>query len=493
MNLNRRSFMVGCSAAIAAMAGSRLNYIALGSANDEPDQEKLVVIFLRGGVDGLSIVAPMEGADRGAYEDKRDRLVIPTSGENGLLRLDDRFGLHPAGAPIMDLYQQGNFGFIHAAGLTNDTRSHFDAMQYMELGTPESKSTSSGWLARYLQTIETPQSVIMPAVAAGNLQPTSLIGSREAIGMTSPKSFNFGGDGKYAPGQRQGLRRMYNGDSWLHEAGLQTLDAIDVIEAANPGDYTPENGADYPNGSFSSNLKTVAQVIKLQLGLRVATIDIGGWDTHDYQGDEGGGYFANKIGEVTQALRAFYADLNTSGNDYTQKLTVVVMSEFGRTVQENGSRGTDHGHGNVMMVMGGNVKGGQVAGPWPGLTGDDLYQGRDLAITTDYRQVLSEVLIRRLANPNLGTIFPNYRDYQPLGIVEGADLPPNYDATEPVPVTTPEPIPTPGPGGTIPIDPVDPVDPTNPTMPTPPGSGNPSDPSNPEMGERVFLPLVDSN
>jgi uncharacterized protein (DUF1501 family) len=257
--------------------------------------------------------------------------------------------------------------------------------------------------------------------------------------MTTPDDFSFGGHWRYGEWQRAAMRKMYSGSSWLHQAGLQTLDAIDVIERANPQSYTPGNGAVYPNTSFGRSLQTVAQVIRLQLGLRVATLDLGGWDTHEYQGDTGGGYFRSKLEELSNGIAAFLLDLsNDNGVDHTKRITVVVMSEFGRTFQENGSRGTDHGHGNIMLVAGGAVNGGQVFGEWPGLATDQLYDRRDLAITTDYRRVLSEILIRRLGNPKLGAVFPGYTGYAPLGIVQGADLEVDYGSSTPTPTPTPE-------------------------------------------------------
>lgn len=465
---SRRGFMVGCSAAIAAFTGG-LTFTAFGSPADEPNHDILLTVFLRGGMDGLSVVAPIGGADRGYYEANRENLAVPAGGDSGLLQLDNRFGLHPAAAPLLDLYQANKLAVIHAAGLTSDTRSHFDAMQYMELGTPGSKSTTSGWLTRHLATLSSmPDDVIIPVMASGNLQPDSLRGNRETIGMTSPDDFTFSGHWRYRDLQRQALRDLYTGDSWLHAAGEQTLNAVDVVEYANPGDYTPENGAEYPSDSFGRGLQTVAQVIKMQLGLRAATIDLGGWDTHEYQGDQGSGYFADRLGVLSRGLHALMLDLsNSAGTDHSRRLTVVVMSEFGRSFRENASRGTDHGHGNVMFVLGGTVNGGQVHGLWPGLAPERLYDRRDLEITTDYRRVLSEVMIRRFGNPNLGVVFPGYADYQPLGVVRGADIAPNY-STEPV-----DSSPVEDPGGTLP---------NNPT-PTP-------IPIPDNMDERVFMPVV---
>ena len=466
----RRGFMVGCSAAIAAFTGG-LTYTAFGSPNDEPNHDILLIVFLRGGMDGLSAVAPIEGPDRGYYEANRERLAIPTTGDNRLLRLDDRFGLHPSAAPLLDLYQANQLAIVHAAGLTSDTRSHFDAMKYMELGTPGAKSTTKGWLTRHLETMSgVPDEVIVPVMASGNLQPTSLQGSLETIGMNSPGDLAFSGHWRYRDTQRRALRQMYQSDSsWLHQAGVQTLDAVDVIEYADPGNYTPSNGATYPNSNFGRGLQSVAQIVKMQLGLRTATIDLGGWDMHDYQGDAGGGQFGDRIGELALGLNALMTDLsNVNGVDHSRRLTAVVMSEFGRSFRENAARGTDHGHGNLMFVAGGAVKGGRVYGDWPGLAPEQLYDRRDLEITTDYRRVLSEVLIRRFGNPNLGIVFPGYTGYQPLDILRGGDIPPNYEE-EPVEAT-----PIPDPGGTVP-------DATPSPTPIP-------IPEN--MDERVFMPIV---
>ena len=498
---SRRGFMIGCSSAIAAMAGGRLSYVAFGSAEDEPNQDIFVVIFLRGGCDGLSVVAPIAGADRGYYEANRGDIALPLSGDNAALPLSDQFGLHGAASPLYDLYQAGKLAVVHAAGLTEDTRSHFDAMQFMELGTPGNKSIATGWLTRHLMSAPTlPEQIIMPALATGSLSPTSLQGSLEAIGMSSPSDFSLSGNWRYADWQRQSMRQMYTGSSWLHDAGMQTLNALDVVELAAPGDYTPENRAEYPGGSLGRNMQTVAQMIKMQLGLRVATVDFGGWDTHEYQGDRGRGYFADHLNEIARALNAFYTDLsNSSGTDHTKRLNVVVMSEFGRTFKQNASRGTDHGHGNVMLVLGDQVNGGQIHGIWPGLHTDQLYDRRDLQITTDYRQVLSELLIRRMQNPNLGFVFPNYTNYQPLGIVKGADLTPNFgDVPVQPPAATATPTPL-VPGGTIPPGLPTPMPPTGTPLPAPTpigeapgggGTGGGNGSGDNGQGNHTYLPFV---
>jgi uncharacterized protein (DUF1501 family) len=419
--------MVGCSTAIAAMAGSRLTQVAFANpwASGSFNEEILVVVFLRGGWDALNVVPPLAGADRGYYEQARPNLKVPAQGESALLPLNDQFGLHPAMAPLLELYQAQKLAIVHAVGLNFNTRSHFDAMEFIELGTPGVKATTSGWITRHLQSAPNlPASILMPALAAGTYQPTSLLGNSEAVAMNSPSEFTLSDDPSYRDQQRDVLRRLYTGDTWLHRAGLQTLNAIDVVEGASPGEYTPAHGAVYPDGYFGTNLKTVAQMIKLDIGLRVAAVDLGGWDTHEYQGDGTGGYMADLLGQLAQGLTALYTDLDgTNGQSFTRRLTLLVISEFGRRLSQNASYGTDHGHGSVMLVLGGHVNGGRVFGPWPGLRNDQLFEREDLAVTTDYRQVLSEILVRRLGNPNLDVVFPGYAGYQPLGIVQGADLP----------------------------------------------------------------------
>lgn len=427
--LTRREFLRGCSAAIAGLAGSRLAHLSFASPeNAGASDEILLVVFLRGGWDALNVVPPIAGPDRGHYETARPNLKVPVAGPEAALALDGQFGLHPALAPLYDVYQDGKLAVVHAAGLTSDTRSHFDAMQFMEMGTPGVKSTTTGWLTRHLNSAEgLPDTILLPALSAGASQTASLQGSHETVAMTNPDTFSFIGHWLYRDQQRSALRRMYNGNTWLYEAGTQTLDAIDLIETVDLDNYTPANGAVYPDGSFGDNLEMIAQIIKLDVGLRVATVDLGGWDTHEYQGDGSSGYMASLLGQLGQGLAAFHLDLDGTGSsNYTDRLTAVVKSEFGRRLRENASRGTDHGHGCVLLVMGGHTNGGQVYGQWPGLSNEQLYDGADLEVTTDYRRVLSEILIRRLGNPQLGIVFPGYSDYQPMGIVQGADLEPVY-------------------------------------------------------------------
>lgn len=425
---SRRGFLTGCSAAIASLAGSRFGNFAFAASPGEND-EVLVVLFLRGGMDGLSLVPPLGGPDRAAYVAARPDLQVPTGGSNAALPLQGIFGLHPAAAPLHDLYQDGKLAVIHAAGMTEANRSHFDAMQFMELGTPGEKTTKTGWLHRHMSSATNlPPEIVMPSLSVGSLQTASLQGSTDSLNLARASDFSLEvGPWRWRPAARTALRGiLQNGGTWMHQTSRQALDALDIVELAVDGGYTPANGAVYPGGSLGDNFELVAQMIKLDLGLRVATLDFGGWDTHNGQGDDGGGYFADKVEDVAQALAAFYLDLDgTGGQNYTRRLTVVVMSEFGRRLRQNADRGTDHGHGNVMMVLSGNAIGG-VHGQWPGLANEQLFDGADLRVTTDYRRVLSEILIRRMGNPNIGEVFPGYQGYTPMNIVQGTDEPPIY-------------------------------------------------------------------
>lgn len=428
----RRGFVAGCSAAIAGMAGARFPSLAFAGPESDPNDEILVVVFLRGGMDGLNLVVPIAGSDRGHYEAARPNIAVPASGPDAALSLDGQFGFHGAASALHQLYQSGKVAVINATGLGEASRSHFDSMEFIERGTPGVKTTASGWLARHFASAHNlPPEIVMPSVSVGNLQATSLLGDRDTINLNDPGSFNLQiGPWEWRNAQRVALRHMYAGDdTWLHVAGLQALDAMDIVELNSSGSYTPSNGAVYPSGSFGNGLQVIAQMVKLDLGLRVATMDLGGWDTHVNQGDDGGGYFAGLIGTLSDGLAALYTDLDGTGAaNYTGRLTMVVQSEFGRRLFENADGGSDHGHGNPMIVVSGNAVGG-VHGSWPGIGPGQLFDDADLAVTTDFRRVLSEILIRRMGNNHLGYVFPGYADYQPLGFIGGSDLPPDYSAT----------------------------------------------------------------
>ncbi len=426
LKASRRDFLVGCSTAIAAMAGSRLSHLVFGAGGNAQQQNVLVYVFLRGGIDGLSLVSPVDGADRGPYEEARPILKVAATGPNSALELDGQFGLHPGAAPLHSLYQDGKLAIVHAVGMDHDTRSHFDAQEFIELGTPGQKGGSAGWLSRHLQSRPMGEGRIA-STSLGALRPTSLLGDPGTLVLTDTASYQLNStDYQWKEAQQLALRRLYElRNSVVHESGAQALDTMDFVEAFVTEDYQPTNGAIYPQGELGDHLQIIAQLMKLQAGLSVATVDVGGWDTHDNQGVNGG-YFTNLVSLLANGLAALYRDLDSGGNgNLANCLTIVLQSEFGRRLRENANRGTDHGHGNVMLVMGGSVNGG-LYGQWPGLGPDQLFDNADLQVTTDFRRVLSEVLIRRLGNPRLGQIFPGFSNYTPMAVVQGDNLVPDY-------------------------------------------------------------------
>lgn len=432
MSISRRQFMVGCSSAIAAMADGRVANlffddatVAAAAGNDEI----LVVVFLRGGCDGLSLVAPYDDA---IYRAKRGELAlqnpITLNVNNPGFNTTSNFGLHPLAAPLNGLYQAGKLAIVHACGLDDDTRSHFDAMDYMERGTPGNKGTSTGWLARHLAAITTDDTSLLPTVAASSNAPASLLGDPRAVAMNNPRSYSLSGhwrytandDPRFKDAMLKTLEKCYTGSDLLQTTGKRTIETIKALRSVP--EYTP--GATYPPGGFGDSLKSVAQMIKLDIGLRAATVDLGGWDHHESQGvNDTWGPFYRLADTLARGMEAFYNDLPNHQN----RVTLVVMSEFGRRLGVNASNGTDHGHGNVMLVLGGKINGGKLYGQWPGLV--ELDQSQDLKITSDYRTVVSEILVRRLRNPKLGMVFPGLTTYTPLGLTGSTadDLPIDFN------------------------------------------------------------------
>jgi uncharacterized protein (DUF1501 family) len=414
MSINRREFLMGCSSAIAAMTGGKLSSVAIAQ-NASPNDPILVTVFLRGGWDALNAIPPIDGDDRGFYEAARPGLKVPARGKDGALRLNDQLGMHPALAPLHELFQDKRLAVVTASGLTSQTRSHFDAMEFMELGTPGAKIARNGWLARTLSAAPKATNPILTAAMSINSSvATSLLGT-DAISIERPEEFSLSGDDGYRKQLSSSLRRLYTGETWLHQAGLRTLKAVRTMQSTGVGEYKPSKGVTYPDGGFADSLRTIARLTKQGVGLRAATVDLGGWDTHQYQGDGSGGYFADLLGQLSRGLAALYADLE--GANLARRLCVVVMSEFGRRLQQNASGGTDHGHGSALLVLGGNVNGGKVFGRWPGLAKDELYDRADLAITTDYRQVLAEAIVGTFGSVKLAQVFPDFKPGKALGLM----------------------------------------------------------------------------
>lgn len=434
-DLDRRALLAALGTSAALAPGLGVNLAAATARSN--DHNVLLVVFLRGGIDGLNLVVPTAGQDRAWYEDARSSLQIAVSGAFGALPLGQGFGLHPSAPGLHQLWQQGRLAIVHAVGMSGTiTRSHFDAQTYLETGTPGQAGIGTGWLTRHLLSQPgLPAQIPLPAVAAGSATPTSLLGYPSALTLSSANEFRLDtfhwswrtSDGTL-PGHVGVLARLpglWSGASGLEQAGRQALNALDLIAGQDFSGYTPGNGAVYPENDFGRRLRMLAQLIRMPVGLRIATIDLGGWDTHQGQGSAGSGYhyFQDKVAELSGGLSAFCRDLDGSE---LSRVTIVVYSEFGRRVRQNASGGTDHGYGNCVLVLGGGVNGG-FHGQWPGLDPKNLFAFfGDLPVTTDFRRVFSELLIRRLGNPRLGVVFPGYSGYSPLGVVQGPDLPPDY-------------------------------------------------------------------
>jgi uncharacterized protein (DUF1501 family) len=324
--------------------------------------------------------------------------------EKDVLDLNGYFGLHPAMAAFKPLYDQGHLAIVHATGSPDTTRSHFDAQDYMESGTPGVKATTDGWLNRALQAEAVAgKPSAFRAVALGTQVPRTLRGRIPAIAVNNLADFSVGGRGPQTSPVSNAFQAMYDEstDAVLHGTGQETFEAVKMLKAADPAHYQPAAGVVYPNTPFGNSLKQVAQLLKANLGVEAAFSDIGGWDTHQNQGGVNG-QLANRLKEFSDTIAAFWTDM---GED-AENVTLVTMSEFGRTARQNGTGGTDHGHANVMFVLGGQVKGGRVYGRWPGLEDAQLNEGRDLTVTTDFRRVLGEAAYKTLGARNLELIFP---------------------------------------------------------------------------------------
>jgi uncharacterized protein (DUF1501 family) len=401
MQTNRRFFLRNGALAIAGTAAipSFLVRSVMAEATATTGR-RLVVIFQRGAADGLNVVVPYRERN---YYDMRPGIAIP---QNQVLDLDGFFGLHPSLAPFKPLYDQGHLAIVHAAGSPDMSRSHFDAQDFMESGTPGFKGTEDGWLNRALQEEDLrhrQQHTAFRALALGSQVPRTLTGKVPAIALASVNSFAVGGHGPASSPAANAFQAMYgqSGDSIFQSTGEETFEAVKMLHDANPAQYKPAPGIEYPNNEFGNNMKQIAQLLKSNLGVEAAFTDVGGWDTHQNQGGVNG-QLADRLREFSSAIAAFWHDMG----DEAGNITLVTMSEFGRTARQNGTGGTDHGHANAMFVLGGQVKGGKVYGRWPGLANDQLNQGRDLAVTTDFRQVLGEAVTQSIGARNLEFVFP---------------------------------------------------------------------------------------
>jgi uncharacterized protein (DUF1501 family) len=401
MQTNRRFFLHKGALALAGtttIPGFLIRSV-LAEAAPAPNP-RLVVIFQRGAADGLNIVVPYREKN---YYALRPGIAIPP---DKVIDLDGFFGLHPSMAAFKPLYDQGHLAIVHAAGSPDMSRSHFDAQDYMESGTPGVKNTDDGWLNRALQSQDLrkhQEHTAFRALALGANVPRTLAGKIPAIALNNVNDFTVGGRGAAPTPAAAAFEAMYgtSGDRIFHSTGEETFDAVKMLRAANPAQYKPAPGADYPSSEFGNSMKQIAQLLKANLGVEAAFTDVNGWDTHHNQGSING-QLANRLSDFSTSIAAFWRDLG----DDAANVIIVTMSEFGRTARENGTGGTDHGHANAMFVLGANVKGGRVHVRWPGLAHEQLNEGRDLALTTDYRQVLGELVTRALGAINLDLVFP---------------------------------------------------------------------------------------
>ena len=404
---SRRQFLQSATMLSGAVAWPAwMPRLAFAPAQQAPRGDTLVVVFLRGAADTLNIVVPHGEA---AYYDRRPTLGIPRPDDRNAaaklraIDLDGFFGLHPALGPLLPAWQAGHLAPIHACGAPDESRSHFHAMELMERGVDDERGPASGWIGRHLATLDTGNHSPLRAVGLGQLPQRSLTGAVPVSALRSIVDFHLKGDANAVAQMRAGLTALYAGAEPLSAIGQETLGILDTLQALDPLGYTPARGAHYPASEFGLGLRQIAMLVKAQVGLEVAAIDVGGWDTHFAQGGSEG-QMAQLLADLGAGLAALHADLF----DFANRMTVVTMSEFGRRVQENGSLGTDHGHGSLMLLMGGSVVGGKVHGDWPGLKPEQLVGPGDLAVTTDYRDVLAEVCLKRLNNAAVDEIFPAY-------------------------------------------------------------------------------------
>ncbi|MCE7985270.1 MAG: DUF1501 domain-containing protein [Caldilinea sp. CFX5] len=406
-DLSRRTFLRSLAAApVATLLPAWMPRLAFAPAQSAPRGDTLVVLFLRGAADALNMVVP-HGED--AYYAHRPTLGIArpddgrTARELRTVDLDGFFGFHPMLAPLLPAWQEKALAIVHACGAPDESRSHFRAMALMERGVTSENGPASGWLGRHLATHNTGNRSPLRAIGLGERLPMSIRGPVPASALRSIADFHLGGDEQALLAMQAALNALYTHDAALGATGVDTISVMNILAKLNPDAYRSAGALPYPESELGMALKQVAMLIKAEVGLEVAAIDHGGWDTHFVQGGSQG-QMATLLADLGQGLAAFHADLF----DHAGRLAVIVMSEFGRRLQENGSLGTDHGHGGLLLALGGNVVGGQIHGRWPGLAEDALVGPGDLAVTTDYRDVLGELCSKRLNNSALTEIFPGY-------------------------------------------------------------------------------------
>ncbi len=409
--ISRRIFLKNGGLALVSL-GFAPAFLARTVAAADSRRRVLITIFQRGAVDGLNMIVPFGERD---YYAARPTLAIarPGAAAGSAIDLDGFFGLHPRLAPLEPLYDAGQLAVVHACGSPDGTRSHFDAQDYMETATPGIKSTEDGWLNRYLHAREHRAATPFRAVALAPQLPRALRGIEPALAIGQISQFGL----RAAQGSdmvQTSFESEYAGaaSSVLRSTGREAFDAVRMLKTANPQQYAPANGAQYPRSGFGDALRQIAQLIKADVGVEVAFAESGNWDHHANEG-AATGQLATRLDDLARGLAALVRDLG----DRMQDVVVLTMSEFGRAVVENGSRGTDHGHGNAMMILGAGVRGGKVYGRWPGLAPEQRYEGRDLSVTTDFRSVFSEVVRGHLGLKDTSGVFPGFVNQTALGFL----------------------------------------------------------------------------
>jgi uncharacterized protein (DUF1501 family) len=406
--ISRRRFLgLGAGAFVAAALPAWLPRVALadiGSPAGSAVRDVLVSVSLRGGADGLTLCPPF--GDEGYYA-LRPTLAVPrpdSSSPHRALNLDGFFGFAPSLRPLLDLYQDGSLLVVHATGLPLRTRSHFSAMFLNEVGQPAPPASRvNGWIAEHLRAVPPARAdAVLRAVGNGIGLPRSLVGAPATAPVRDLAASGFAGDPVTVAARRRALTAMYAAaPDPLRAPAASTLLTVDLLERIRYASYQPAGGAVYPDDELGRALRSTAALIKAGVGVEAATIECGGWDSHSDQGPFDGA-MALLLKSLAEGLAAFHADLFTNG---PANVVLVVQTEFGRNAWENGSRGTDHGHAGAMLVLGGHVAGGRVLTRWPGLAPEELYEGQDLALTIDARDILSEILKKRLGNPDPWSVF----------------------------------------------------------------------------------------
>jgi uncharacterized protein (DUF1501 family) len=405
--LTRRAF-VGAAAGAVAVASMPAWLPKVVLAQNASPRDIIVSVFLRGGADGLSMVYPFTDTN---YYTGRPTIAIPrpdSTAANRGVALNGQFAISNAMSALVPAFQAGNLLVVHGAGLVNNTRSHFDAQRFIEVGKAADPNLVTGWLGRHLAT-STPVRSNAPLRALGLSQglPRTLVGAPKTLPIPNPANFGLGGQATSVTARAEWLRADYQTvDTSIGAPALDALNTVSLLTAINFAGYAPGGGAVYPTSGFGRGLRSAAALIKADVGIEAIQLDIGGWDTHSAQAPLTGS-MSRTMTDLAQSLAAFHADTLTGGVSYN--ITVVVISEFGRNVRENGSQGTDHGRGSCMFVMGPGIAGGRVlTNNWVPLARENLEAGQDLRVTIDHRDVLAEIVSRRLGNPNLDVIFPSY-------------------------------------------------------------------------------------